>query len=318
MELEQTTRPSSSGKVFRHTAGRIIVPREDLLMRITLHAERSSTRIRRGNPAGRPDECGFSLLELLVASFMSVMLVGGMLLMLDGLRDVQRDQMQLIDAQMTARLALEQMRHDIQMAGIGLAGLLSPLPVIEPRIDGGIDIHHNPNNLTARLVADMGGTGADLVVDDSSGFAPGMVVVVYDSSGAFDLTTLTSVTPGTLAHGGTLSKSYLASQGAAVKRVQTTSYSLQSVNGAFWLRRQEDAAPAQPVAVNVRSMNIVYLDDNVPAQPFIPSTIADQLRVTAIEVTVEVETEDERLNTTAERTVTLRTRITPRSAVLTS
>ena len=67
---------------------------------------------------------------------MSLMVVGGMLVILDGLRDVHRDQQQLIDARMTARLALAQMQRDIQLAGIGLLGMLSPLPVIEPRADG--------------------------------------------------------------------------------------------------------------------------------------------------------------------------------------
>lgn len=279
------------------------------------YAPAATHRVRDAPPTG---ERGFSLLELLVASFMSVMVVGGMLLMLDGLRDVQRDQQQLIDAQMTARLSLEQIRRDIELAGIGLLGMLSPLPVIEPRLDGGIDVRYNSGNLTARLVGDMGGASGPLTVDDSSGFEPGMVVVVYDGTGAFDLTTLTGVSPGSLTQSGGLSKAYMVAEGAAVKRVQTTSYSLLAVNGAFWLQRQEDGNAAQPVATNVRSMTITYFDDAVPPQPFTPATVADQLRVTVIEVAVQVETEDERLNTTTERTVTLRARISPRSAMLTS
>ena len=265
-------------------------------------------------------DAGFSLLEMLVASFMSVMVVGGMLVILDGLRDVHRDQQQLIDAQMTARLALEQMQRDIQLAGIGLLGMISPLPVIEPRPDGGIDVRYNSNNLTARLSKNQGNPGAHFDVPDVSGFEVGMVVAIYDGTGSFDLTTLTAVESDKLHlhHDGGLSKAYQVADGAAVKRVQTTSYELVSVNGVFWLQRQEDDDAAQPVATNVRSMTITYYDDSNPPQSFTPASIADQLRVRLIEVTVEVETEDVRLNTTDERTVTLTITIAPRSALLTS
>lgn len=276
------------------------------------------TAVKSAHPLCPREERGFSLLELLVASTMSVMVVGGMLIVLDGLRDVQRDQQQLIDAQMTARLALEQMQRDIQLAGIGLLGMLSPLPVIEPRDDGGIDVRFNSDNLTARLTANMSGPGGTLVVDDSSGFAPGMEVIIYDGTGAFDLATLTSVGANALTHGGTLSKAYQVSEGAAVKRVQTITYRLQTVDGAFWLQRQEDDGPGLPVAINVRSMNIVYYDDSDPPAVFTPSTPVDQLRVNVIEIALVVETEDERLNTTDERTVTLTARVTPRAVMLAS
>ena len=277
------------------------------------------TSNRAGTSAPLACEAGFSLLEALVASFMSLMVVGGMLVILDGLRDVHRDQQQLIDARMTARLALAQMQRDIQLAGIGLLGMLSPLPVIEPRADGGIDIRYNSDNLTARLSGNGGGSHFD--VADVSGFEVGMVVAVYDGTGAFDLTTLTAVEADKLHlhHDGGLSKTYTPDDGAAVKRVQTTSYQLQSVaGGVFRLQRQQDDATAQPVAINVRSMTITYYDDSNPSQAFTPVTLADQLRVRIIEVTLVVETEDERLNTTEERTVSLTVRIAPRSVRLTS
>jgi len=264
------------------------------------------------------EERGFSLLELLVASAMSVLVVGGMLLMLDGLRDIHRDQSQLIDAQMTARLALEQMQRDIELAGIGLLGMLSPLPVIEPRDDGGIDVRYNSGNVTARMTDDA--DSSHFNVDTVSGFEVGMEVVAYDGTGAFDLLTLTTVEADNLHlhYSGTASKTYKLADGAAVKQVQTTSYRLETVNGVFWLQRQQDSDAVQPVALNVRSMNIAYYDDANPPAVFTPVTLADQLRVKMIEVTLVIETEDVRLNTTQERTVTLTRRITPRSAILAS
>jgi len=264
------------------------------------------------------DQRGFSLLEALVASLMSVLVVGGMLLILTGLSDVHRDQQQLIDAQMTSRLALEQMQRDIQQAGIGLLGLLAPLPVVEPRDDGGIDIRSNADNLTARFTGEMG--SQHFVVDDVSGFEVGMMVVVYDATGSFDLTTLTAVEPDALHlhFDGALSKVYMLADRGVVKRVRTISYYLVSVNGAFSLQRQEDDDDAQPVAINVRSMNIAYFNTANPPQVFTPMTLADQLLIRGIEISLEVETEDVRLNTTQERTVTQTIRVTPRSILLAS
>jgi len=251
---------------------------------------------------------------------MSVLVVGGMMLMLGGLRDVHRDQMQLIDAQQTARLALHQMQRDIQQAGIGLLGMLAPLPVIEPRADGGIDVHFNTDNLTARLSQNQNGPTGHFEVEDVSGFEVGMVVVVYDGTGSYDLTTLTSVDPALrqLHHDGGVGKAYQVADGAAIKRVETISYQLLSVNGTFSLQRQEDSNDAQPVATNVRTLTITYYNDANPPQPFTPVTVADQLRVKVIEVSLEIETENARLNTTQVRTVPLSVRITPRSVLLAS
>lgn len=266
-----------------------------------------------------PTVAGFSLLEVLIASMMSVLVVGGMLMMLDGLRDVHHDQQQLIDAQMTARLALEQMRRDVQIAGIGLLGMLSPLPVIEPRADGGIDVRYNRDNLTARLSKNQG-KGRHFEVADVSGFEVGMVVAVYDGTGSFELTTLDGINVGAgrLEYSDTLSKRYQVADGTAIKRVQTTTYRLETVNGVFWLQRQEDGGAAQPVALNVRSMTIRYYDNANPPVVFTPLTLADQLRISSIEVTLEIDTEDPRLGADQERTVSVTVRITPRSVVLTS
>lgn len=112
-------------------------------------------------------EAGFSLLELLVASFASLFVVGGMMLMLNGLQDVHRNTQEVIDAQQMARLSLEQMQRDLQLAGVGLAWLIPPFPLIAPRADGGIDIRHNQGGLTAALTADMGGPNGAIVVADA-------------------------------------------------------------------------------------------------------------------------------------------------------
>lgn len=269
---------------------------------------------REARPREGGGQRGFSLLEVLIASMMSVLVVGGILVMLMGLQDVHRNQQELIDAQQTARLALEQMQRDLGMAGVGLASMLSPLPVVMPRDDGGVEIRHNQGGVTTYLIQDMSGTGSALSVDDASAFESGMTVAVYDATGTIDMVTLTSVdTAGDSLHHDGTSKAYTVANGTAVSRVQTVRYELQSVNTTLALRRQVDTDPAQPLARNVVSLNVTYFDDSVPPQPFTPTTVADELRIRAVELELTVQTENVRLNTDSNPTVTLTARVTPRA-----
>lgn len=262
-------------------------------------------------------EDGFSLLEMLVSSLISILVVGGVLLMLDGIQQLYRDQQQIMDSQQSARLAIEQMQRDLQLAGVGLAWMLSPLPAVVPRADGGFDIHHNQGGVTAILLADMVSPTGVLAVDDVSGFEVGMVVAIYDSSGTMDLVTLTDVkiNPDQLHHDGA-SKAYGVSTGTTVGRVLTISYWVDTVDVLSSLMRQEDNVQAQPVAHFVRSLNVAYFDDSRPPQPFTPVTIADQLRIRMVEVQLTVEVENTRLTVGDRPAVTLTTLVTPRAMVL--
>lgn len=262
-------------------------------------------------------EGGFSLLEMLVASLISILIVGGVLLMLDGIQQVYRDQQQIMDSQQSARLAIEQMQRDLQLAGVGLAWMLSPLPAVVPRADGGFDIRHNQGGVTAVLLTDMGSPGDLLAVDDVSGFLVGMVVAIYDSSGTMDMVTLTNVDTATnqLHHDGA-SKAYRVSAGTSVARVLTISYWVDTVDVLSSLMRQEDDVQAQPVAHFVRNLRVAYFDDSQPPQLFTPVSIADQLRIRMVELELTVEVENTRLTVGDRPAVTLTSRVTPRAMVL--
>jgi type II secretory pathway pseudopilin PulG len=264
-----------------------------------------------------PSESGFSLLEMLVASLISILVVGGVLIMLDGIQQVYRDQQQIMDAQQSARLALEQMQRDLQVAGVGLAWMLSPLPPIVPRADGGFEIHHNQGGVTAVLVQDMAGAGGFLAVDDVSGFAVNMVVAVYDSTGSMDMVTVTGINDASnyLYHDGA-SRAYTVAAGTSVARVLTISYWIDTVDALSSLMRQEDANPAQPVAHFVQTLDVTYYDDHRPPLQFTPLTIADQLRIRMVEIQLTVEVENTRLTVGDRPSVTLTSRVTPRAMVL--
>jgi len=154
-------------------------------------------------------------------------------------------------------------------------------------------------------------------VDDAAAFEAGMTVGVYDSTGTIDMVTLTSVdtVANRLVHDGA-SKAYTVADGTSISRIETIEYELQTVNSTLALQRRVDTDDAQPVGVNLVSLNVTYLDDTVPPQPFVPVTVADQLRIRAIELELAVETQNVELNTSQRPTVTLTTRVTPRAIQL--
>lgn len=283
----------------------------------------TTTRVRSLAPLGFPgvphNDAGYSLVELLVSSLVSLLVVGGVMTMLTQINDTHRNQQQLIDSQQGARIAMAHMQRDIQIAGVGLLWLLPPTPVIIPRADGGIDIRQNQGGLMQGLTADMTSPTDQFVVADVTGFTTGMQVAIYDAGGAIDFTAITAVNPATnrLSHTG-VSKAYTVAGGTAIARVLTISYYLQNISGVMTLVREEDGANTAPLAANVvvAGTSITYWNDAVPSVVFTPTTNAQRLRITMIDITLEIETADTRLNTTTRPSTTLTMRITPRAIAL--
>jgi len=262
----------------------------------------------------RFDAAGYSLIELLVATLVSTLVVGGVMTMLTSIEEVQKDSQQLIDAQQQARIAMEQMQRDLQMAGVGLAWLVAPLPLIVPQGAGSFQIRHNQGGLTRALAADQPGTGGALTVDDVTGFAVGMTVGVYDATGAFDLATITGIDNGNnrISHTGT-SKAFTVADGTAVAHIETITYTVDAQNR---LTRQIDNSAAQPIAGNVVNFAVTYWDNGSPTATFNPATNAEMMQIQTVQIDLTIETEDAQINTVNERQVTLSTQVTPRAIVL--
>ncbi|MGD8331059.1 MAG: prepilin-type N-terminal cleavage/methylation domain-containing protein [Acidobacteriota bacterium] len=262
----------------------------------------------------RFDAAGYSLIELLVAMLVSTLVVGGVMTMLTSIEEVHRDSQQLIDAQQQARISMEQIQRDLQVAGVGLAWLVAPLPLIVPQGAGSFQIRHNQGGLTSALAADQTGTGGSLTVNDVTGFAVGMTAGVYDSSGAFDLVTITGIDTGNnrISHTGT-SKAFTVADGTAVAHIETITYAVDAQNR---LTRQIDNNAAQPIAGNVVNFAITYWNNGDPTTMFNPATNAEMMRIQTVQIDLTIETEDAQINTANERQVTLSTRVTPRAIVL--
>jgi hypothetical protein len=235
------------------------------------------------------------------------------MMMLVSIEEIQRDGQQLIDAQQAARISLEQMQRDLQMAGVGIAWLVAPMPLVVPQANG-FTIRHNQAGVRASLVVDMVGTGSDLRVDDATGFQVGTEIAVYDNTGALDFVTVTNVNLANdrISHDGT-TKVYTVADGTAVARIETITYGLDAQNR---LTRQIDNSPAEPLAENIVAFNVTYWNNSVPSVVFVPATVAEQLLIQTIQVALTIETEETQFNTVNERQRTLTTQVTPRAIIL--
>ncbi len=266
----------------------------------------------------RPSEAGFSLIEAMIASALFLMLLGGVSTLFGTTRDNYEDAAAKIDAQQTARIALEQVQRDLQVAGVGLSRLQPPFPIIVPRVDGGIDMRVNRGQVTTFVTTAMASTTDALVVDDAAQFAIGQFIAVYDATGSIDMVQITGLTtgPDTISHAG-LSKLYSPDDGAAAAVVQTVSYRAQDAGGGiFDLIREVDGGSGAVVARNLTQVSFTFFDNAVPPAQFSPTGTAQQLLIRVIEARLDVRTEGPRLAGDGLPTIQLTTRVTPRSLVL--
>ena len=82
------------------------------------------------------------------------------------------------------------------------------------------------------------------------------------------------------------------------------------------LIREIDGGSTAVVARNLTQVQFTYFDNAVPPVQFAPATLAEQLTIRVIEARLDVATEGPRLAGDGLPTITLTTRVTPRSLVL--
>lgn len=269
------------------------------------------------SPLCAGDPRGFSILEAIIASGLFLLLISGVATVIGSSRDNYHDATDLIDTQQTARIALEQIQRDLQVAGVGLSRLQPPFAIIVPRVDGGIDMRVNRGQVTTFLVADMASATDTIDVDDVSAFSVGQRVAVYDAAGSIDMTTIDSIDAANdrISHGG-LSKAYSPDDGAAVAVVQTITYRTEVSGTTLNLIREVDGANAAVLATNLTGVTFTYFDDATPPAVFTPVSLVDQLSIRVVEVDLMLQTANERLAADGQPTIELTARVTPRSLVL--
>ncbi len=255
---------------------------------------------------------GSTLIELLVSTALTMMIVGGLGMMLTSTQFVYQDTAARGNVQQAARMALDRIQRDVMLTGVGLTPMLPVFPLVVPRVDGGIDLRANPQSATVLLDADMTGL-ENVFVPQGAMFQPGEWVAVYDARGAIELGEVEQLWPDRFQLVAPLSKNYEVADTAAVAKLSQTSYYLETQGGIQVLMRQVDARTPQPIASNVLDFRFRYFDDSLPPVEFIPDTPERQLRIRTIHIELSAETADDRIQSGDRASFTLRARVVPRA-----
>jgi prepilin-type N-terminal cleavage/methylation domain-containing protein len=245
------------------------------------------------NARGR-DQAGFTLIEMLIATAITITITAGVMTILHPSHGLSRTQPEVAEMQQRLRVGVDTLRHDLVMAGAGayagalsgsLAGYFAPILPFRlgssPADDDGpevfkpdaVTIVYVPSTASQTTIGtEMPDAAAATVNAESAcpagdmpcGFKRGMRVVVYDGTGAFDTFSVTSAdAAGTLAlrhmQLGALSKVYPAGSKIA-EAVQHTYF----IDTAGWQLMRYDGQSAAAVLDNVVGLDFEYYGEPDP------------------------------------------------------
>jgi hypothetical protein len=144
-------------------------------------------------------------------------------------------------------------------------------------------------------------------------------ITVYDSSGVFQILTITRVMGGgrQLRTAEPASEIFHTNRGGAIAAIELVRYFIDDSGATPTLMRQVNDDPAAPLAVDVTALQFEYFDDSVPPSAFLPTTAAAQLRIRSVGVTLAIERTDRVLGIGAAPSVRLVARVFPRAIGLT-
>ena len=259
------------------------------------------TRAAYRAPAG---ESGYSLIELLVSTAIMVTVTGAIFSLMNPAQGNAQTQPEVADMQQRMRVGNETIFKELMMAGAGpyqgaVTGSLVNFfaPVLPRRVgrlnpdastvfrDDAITLTYIPNSYSQTTIsADMPTTSAELKVtaqpgcpadgDALCGFSDGMDVIIFDTSGNFDLFSVTKVQDNAahLQHRGQeeLSKAY--NVGAHVTQIVSNTFYLNTQTNQ--LMRYNGGDNDVPLVDNVVDLKFEYFGEIVP--PALPKPPAGE------------------------------------------
>jgi prepilin-type N-terminal cleavage/methylation domain-containing protein len=255
----------------------------------------------------RSTERGFSLIEMLVAMTIMLAVTAGVFAVMNPSQGQFQAQPEVADMQQRMRVGVDALYKDLLMAGAGSyagaqAGNLgnffaSILPYrqsanaaiddgdLKFRDDGVTIFFVPPTTAQTRISSPMPNVSAELKVEPDPGcpkneqlcgFEEGMVVLIYDSSGAYDTMTITAVQDSAahLQHRqqGDLSKAYDA--GAKVAQVGQHIYYWNKTTNQLMHAGGAPNDPGVPVVDNVVDVEFEYWGE--PQPPVLRAPGVDQ------------------------------------------
>jgi hypothetical protein len=252
-------------------------------------------------------QTGYSLVELLVSTAIMLTVTGAIFSLMNPAQGTAQSQPEVADMQQRMRVGNETLFKELVMAGAGpyqgaVTGSLVNFfaPVLPRRIgslnpdaatvfkDDTITLSYIPNTYSQTTIsAAMPDVSAELKVTNQSncpadagnlcGFSAGMDVIIFDTSGNFDLFTITEVqdAAGHLQHRGeALSIPY--DIGANVTQIVSNTYYLD--RNTHKLMRYNGRDQETPIADDVVDLKFEYFGDvNPPRLPKPPAGVANCL-----------------------------------------
>jgi len=231
---------------------------------------------------------GFAMLELLVAAAVSVIILGGLYLLLETGRFTTGRGDQKLQIQQSARAALDTMARDLRMAGSGLPNPVdypNPPAAFAGAASSSVSFLADPVNASTVLTAQAASGATIISVSSTANFSPGATAYIFGNDGA-------SPNPAnhwqqaTIANGGVgsnsltftsgLSQTYIA--GSQVSSPRTYAYDL---SGTTLRRDAGDGDGPQPLAENISGIEIKYYDkaDTEINPPSLPAHLDDIRRM---------------------------------------
>jgi prepilin-type N-terminal cleavage/methylation domain-containing protein len=252
----------------------------------------AARRLARGLAAQR----GFTLAELLVSTAIMLIVTGAVFGLMNPAQGTAQVQPEVADLQQRMRIGTDTMFKELVMAGAGpyqgstTGTLIKFFAPILPRRTGrlnpdtfntarpdAITVSYIPNSYSQTTITDaMPNVSAELKVNDQRncprgqqlcGFSDGMEVIIFDTSGNFDVFTITNVQndAGHLQHRGQdLTFPYL--QGAQVTQIRSLTFYLD--RQTHQLRQYDGGSNDIPLVDNVVDLRFDYFGDpNPPTAP---------------------------------------------------
>jgi Tfp pilus assembly protein PilW len=253
-----------------------------------------------------PRHSGFSFIELLIATAITLTVVGAVFAMVHSSNREFDTGLELADQQQRVRVAVDTLTRDLTMAGAGayigahagpLTHYLAPVMPFRWSQSGGdppgtfrtdaITVVSVPSTAAqATLAADL--TASDLSLEamagsscpagaSTCGFAPGMTVLVFDDTGNVGMFTIAAVDAAaarlTVSAWPAESESTIYKRGASVVEARVHTYYLKAdaASQAFQLMHADgSAAPDVPVVDHVVGLAFQY--EGEPRAPVVTAT----------------------------------------------
>jgi hypothetical protein len=247
-------------------------------------------------------QAGFTIMEMLIATMIMMAVTGSVFSLLDPAQGTFQAQPEVSDMQQRMRVGVDTLKHDLIMAGAGSYSGVNPgalynffAPVMPYRRgdvndDAAKGIFYRPDTISILYIPPTPAqTGVNQAIGNNSqeidvdaqpncpgsqqnalcGFEPGDRVIIFDTDGSWDVTTITNVQDAALhlQHSGKLTGKY-NSGNATISQVAAHTYYLKSdaVAKTYQLMHYDGYLTDTPVVDNVVKLAFEYFGDPQPPQ----------------------------------------------------